>query len=269
MTVYIESFLIQNLIIDFCLLRLVEITTKSKTTFFRLLLSSLVGASFSVISAIFLKDMFIMNIIKFICAFIMLVCAFKTTWKGYIFNFILLFIYTYAYGGAIMSLSSSTYLTNFGVIMSSKIDLGLITFIIIILTYIFQLVSNHVKNKINLSKLIYTITLHSNKHKIKINAFLDTGNRLTYLGQPVIILDLNSYLALTKQNVVEFYLSKTYEISLGTVAGNNNMKIIKIDSIEINLGKKKKILTNQFVAVNTLNSFKGTNYDALLAPNLI
>lgn len=269
MTIYIESFLIQNLIINLCLLRLVEITTKSKSSFFKITLASLLGASFSVISAIFLKNAIFMNILKIFCACLMLIIAFKTKWKGFLFNLILLFVYTYAFGGAVIGLSSSTYLTEFGVIMSSKINLGIITLIIIILTYIFQLVSSHIKSKINLTKLIYTLTLHLNKQKLKINAFLDTGNRLTYMGKPVIIIDLDSYLHLTKQNLIEFYTSKTDEISLGTVAGLNKMKIIKIDSIEVNLGKKKKILTEQYVAVNTTNSFKGANYDALLAPNLI
>lgn len=269
MTIYVESFLIQNLIINFCLLRLVEITTKSKSSFFKITLASLFGASFSVLSAIFLKNIIFMNILKLVCACLMILTAFKTKWKGFLFNLILLFVYTYALGGAVISISSATYLTSFGVIMSSNIDLGMITLAIIILTYIFQLVSTHIKSKINLTKLIYTLTLHLKNKKLKINAFLDTGNRLTYMGQPVIIIDLDSYLHLSKQNIIEFYTSKTAEISLGTVAGVNKMKVIKIDRIDINLGKKKKILTDQYIAVNTNKSFKGANYDALLAPNLI
>ncbi len=269
MTIYIESFLIQNLIINFCLLRLVEITAKSKTSFFKLLLSASIGAGFSVFGAVFIQNTIALNVLKLVCATVMISLAYKVKWKEFVFDFILLFIYTYAFGGAIIGLSSSAYLTEFGVIVSSKMNLWVILLSIIVLTYIFQLVSRHIKSKINLTKLIYSITLKLHNRKIKINAFLDTGNRLTYNGQPLIIIDINTYLALTKKNLVEFYLSKMDEIVLNTVAGKNVMKIAKIDSIEVNIGGKKKILNTQYVAINTSRTFAGTNYDALLAPNLI
>ncbi len=269
MTIYIESFIIQNILINFCLLRLTYLTIKQKTSFFKMLLASIIGASFSVIAAVFLKDIVIMNIIKFLSAFLMILIAFKQTKKQFIFSYIMLFIFTYAMGGAITSLSGASYQTSFGVIISSKISLEAVSLFVIILTYIFELAVKHIKFKLKLNNLIYPITLCLNNNKIRINGFLDTGNLLKYNGEPVVIIDLSAYLKLTHENYINFLIKKSETATLNTVNGKNQIKIFKLDYIEIKINNKKKIIKDQYVAVNAGNSFKNTNYQALLTPGLI
>ena len=265
MTIYIETFLLQNILIDFCLLRLVLITSKSQSSFFRLLLASIISAGFSVITAMFIINNFMINLIKIVCAVAMIKIAFKQTKKQFIYNFILLFLFTYALGGAITSLTSSSYQTSFGMIMTSKVSLELISIIAIIITYIYELVVKNIKFKIKSNNLIYTIILKDHKTKLKLNAYLDTGNLLSYQGQPVLILDINAYLKLTRSNLINFYLSKTETISLGTVAGNDQLKLTKIDEVTIKINHEEKKFKNQYIAVST-NNFKQTNYQALLSP---
>ena len=207
-----------------------------------------------------------LNIIKFITATAMISIAFKQSKKQFITNFILLFIYTYAFGGLITSLSSQTYYTSFGAIMTSKLSIELICVLIIVATYIFELVLRHLKLKIKTNNLLYNLTLTQGKNSIKVNAYLDTGNFLNHNGQPVLILDLDAYLKLTKTNIISFYTTKTEEIKTGTVSGHNNLKIFHIDKMEIKNGKSKTELKNQIIAINTTNCFKNTNYQALLSP---
>lgn len=266
MTIYIESFLIQNILINFCLIKLVSSTLRPNTTFFKMLLASTMGAIFSVLSAIFIYNNTLLNITKLICSLTIIVIAFKQSKKQFIFSFILLYLYTYALGGAITSLSSNVYLTNFGAIMTSKFSLETITISIIIFTYLFELIANHLKFKFKSNGLYYNLTLTLNNNSIKLNAFLDTGNHLNYNGNPIIIVDLNSYLKLAKINIVEFYLQKTEELSTQTINGNNNLKLFKIDEIEIKNEKNLINLNNQFIAVNTSNCFKNSNFKALLSP---
>ena len=265
MTIYIESFLLQNILIDFCLLRLVFITTKAKSSFFKILLASIVAAGFSVMSAMFITNNFLMNVIKIVCAIAMTKIALKQTKRQFTYSLILLFLFTYALGGAITSLTSSSYQTSFGMVMSSKVSLELITLISIIITYIYELVVKQIKFKIKSNNLIYTVILKENKSKLKLNAYLDTGNLLSYQGQPVLILDINAYLKLTKSNLINFYLSKMETVSLGTVTGNDQMKLAKIDEITIKINHEEKKFKNQYIAVST-NNFKQTNYQALLSP---
>ncbi len=266
MEIYIESFIIQNILINFCLLKLVYLTTKSKTKFFSLLLSSIIGTIPSVFIVMFLNNIIIINLCKLLTSFSMIFIAFKQTKKQFAFNIILLFIYTYAFGGIITSLSSSVYYTSFGAIMTSKFSLELICLILIIFTYIFELVVKHIKFKISTNNLIYNLTLTKGKKSININAYMDTGNFINHNGKPVLILDLEAFLKLTNSNLIKFYTSKTELIQTKTINGNNSLKIFEIDEIKFKINKKIIQLKNQIVAINSNNCFKNTNYQALLSP---
>ena len=94
---------------------------------------------------------------------------------------------------------------------------------------------------------------------------MDTGNFLNHNGNPVLILDLNTYLKLTKTNITDFYLTKTETLKTSTVTGNNNLKLFTLDKITIKNEKNIIELKNPLVAINS-NCFKNTNYQALLSP---
>lgn len=266
MEIYIEIFIIQNILINFCLLKLVQLTTKTKSSFFRLLFASTIGTIPSVFITIFISNTFIYNLSKLITAGIMIFSSFKQSKKQFTFNLILLFLYTYAFGGIVTGLSSATYFTSFGAVITSKFNLELICLIFIIFTYIFELVAKHFKLKINTNSLIFNCTLTQSNKSIKINAYLDTGNFLNLNGQPVLILDINSYLKLTQTNLIDFLTKESKKISTSTVNGNNNLKVFNIDQVELKNGKKKIQLKNQPVAINTTNCFKNANYQALISP---
>lgn len=266
MTIYIETFLMQNILINFCLIKLIHSTTKCKTSFFRILVSSLLGTISSFLAIYFFENAFLLNSIKILTAIAMILIAFNQTKKMFISNFILLFLFTYAFGGLITSIASNTYLFNSSLISVTKFNLEIICIFIIFATYIFDLVVKHIKLKININNLIYSITLTHAKQSIKIQAYLDTGNFLNRNGEPVLILDLKSYLKLTKSNLIDFCLSKTENLHAGTINGSNQLKCFKIDKIIIKHKDFNKELNNQFVAINTSNCFKNTNYQALLSP---
>jgi len=266
MTIYIETFLIQNILINFCLLKLVNLTTKNSTKIIKLIYASIFGAAFSVISVIFINNNLILNILKFMCSIIMISIAFKQNFKQLIFNLILLFMYTYAYGGLIISLSTTTYQTSFGIVTSSKFSLELITTFIIIFTFVLEQVCKHLKAIIKSNKFLYKIALYWNNQKIKIDAFLDTGNLLNLNGNPVIIIDFNSYLKLSNNNLTDYFKSSNY-IQTNTVSGINQLKVFKIDKVEIYNKKTTLKLDNQIIAVTT-KKFSDNKYNALLSPLL-
>ena len=269
MIIYIETFLIQNITINLCLLRLVSITTKHKTSFLKILLASIIGAIFSVFSVVVITNNYLLNVLKFICAVSMLKIAFKGTLKQFVFNLVLLFSFTYALGGAVVSLSSASYQTNFGMIISSKFSLEAISLCVLVLTYIAEKAFTHLKYKIKTNNYIYSIILEQEKNKIKINAYMDSGNLLNFNGNPITVLDINTYLKLTKTTLIDFYLNKNETIQTGTINGNGYLKIFKIDKITIQNKNKKIELKNQYIGVNQNNSFKETNYQALLSPLLL
>lgn len=268
MTIYIEDFILQNTIINLCLLRLVQLTTKTQTNLFKLTIASLIGAGFSVLTASAVNNITLLNLIKIFCAVLMLKIAFKSKFKQFVFNFALLFAYTYALCGIITSLSNNCYLTNVGFVVSYKINLWWVMFLCLMSTYLFEFVAKHIKLKMQINNLVYKITLFSQNNRLNINAYLDTGNMLNVNGQPVLILDITSYLKLTKQNYIDFYLKQapTQNLKLSTVAGYSNLKLVTLDNMEIKINGKIKKYQKPLVAINSTDKFSKTNYQALISP---
>lgn len=267
MEIYIEIFIFQNILINMCLLKLVYLTTKSKTCFLKLLLASLIGTIPSIICHMLIENFWMLNLIKVATAVIMITLAFEhQSKKLFLFNFILMFIYTYTFGGLIISLNSNTYFTQFGVISASKYNLESICAIFLIFTYIFEKVAKQIKLKIQAGNLIFPTKVTLNNRSIKIHSYLDTGNFLNHNGQPVLLLDLQSYLKLTKTNLIEFLSKKSQSIETTTVNGNNKLKLFKVEKIEITINKKTLLFNNTFIAINATNCFKNTNYQALISP---
>lgn len=267
MEIYIEDFLIQNIVINLCLLRLVQITTKSKTSFFRLLLASILGAGFGVISASVLSQAIIINVLKIVCALVMIKLSFKTNFKCFVANFLLLFGYTLALGGFVLATQTNASFTSFGIV-TTNINLWFAMLTCLIFSYIFEHIAKHIKLKINLNNLVYKVKLTNKNNSLTINAFLDTGNMLTIDGKPVMILDLSSYLALTNKSYIDYVLNPPVSpnLSLNTVAGNTNLKLVTLSKMQIVCGNKTKEILSPIVAINQVNKFQSTNYQALISP---
>ena len=196
----------------------------------------------------------------------MMLIAFKQSKKQFMYSLILFMFLSFTLYGVTVSMSSQTYYTSFGMITTSKFNLELICLLIIVATYIFDLVLRHLPCKIHTNKLIYNLTLFKDNKSIKINAYLDTGNFINQNGQPVLILDLNTFLNLTQMNLCDFLLNKSETISTSTVNGDNKLKLFQVDKIQIQQKNFKNELKNQLVAISLNNCFKNTNYQALLSP---
>ena len=267
MKIYIEDFLLQNTIINLCLLRLVQITTKNKTTFFKMLIASIVGAGFSVISASCLTNSVIINLLKIACACVMIKICFKSNFKNFVANFLLLFGFTLALCGFVLATQSNAQFTSFG-IATTNINLWLVMLMSLIFSYIFEKIAKHIKLKINLNNLVYKVKLTNEKQTLSINAFLDTGNMLTIDGKPVMILDLSSYLKLTNKTYIDYVLNppNSPNLSLNTVAGAANLKLVTLSKMQISLNGKIKEISSPIVAINSSNKFNSTNYQALISP---
>lgn len=266
MTIYIEDFIIQNVLINLCLLRLVSFTLKSKTNFFRLILVSIVGASSSVIVAVFIDNIVMLNCLKLISAIVMICCAYKCNFKEKIFAFLSLFLYTYAIGGLISSISSATYKTNFGIVTTSKFNLSSVCIIVILLTFIIEKIATILKHKFKSNTLVYNLKLTNKNHSINVKAYLDTGNFLSFHGQPVVVLSQSAFMKLNQINQIEFLCSPCEFLQTSTVNGTSRLKLYKIDEISFVVGKKQIKKANQYVAINSNPQFNKENYDALLSP---
>ena len=100
------------------------------------------------------------------------------------------------------------------------------------------MVAKHQKTRLKINNCIYPVELEFNNRKIKINAYLDSGNLLQFEQKPVIILDLSVFLKLSNTDLITFYINNNNKIQTNTVTGSQNLKLCKIDKITI-FGNKK------------------------------
>lgn len=264
MTIYLEEFIIQNILINICLLRMVHLTTKSKTCFYKLLFSSFIGTASSIFISIFLHSQAIINISKLLTSILMICTAFQFNKKEFLFNYALLFIYTHAFAGFVINLNSTTYQTQYGILTISKFSLESICLIVIILSYLLEIVIKHLYLRIKTNGLIFNLKLTNKNKSIHINAYLDTGNFLNINGKPVLILDLNTFLNLINSDLIKFHTKDFNLIETKTINGTKKIKTFTIDKLEIK--NKKIIYKNPIVAINDNNCFKNCNYKALISP---
>lgn len=267
MEIYIEDFILQNSLINLCLLKLTQLTTKNKTSFFKLILASIIGTGFNVICAGLVTNAVIINILKVICAVVMLKICFKINLKQLLSNLLLLFAYTLSLCGLVISLCGGNNLTSGGVVFANNVHLWQVLAVCLIGSYLLSFTARHIKLKLNLSNLIYSVKLKKDGNTLSLHAFLDTGNMLSIDGQPVLVLDLNSYLQLTKQTYIDYLLksNSNQSINLQTVSGSNQVKLYHIDEMQIKINHKTKTINSAMIAVSS-QKFSSGNYQALLSP---
>ena len=167
-----------------------------------------------------------------------------------------------------MNLTSSNYYTNFGAVSISRVPLELICSIAIVITYIYEILVKHIRTKIKLNSFIYHITLYHKNKKLDLNAFLDTGNILQYHDSPVLVVDLKSYLDLMDIDFMKYFSSSGDTVRTNTINGVKDIKVFKIDRIDIKTKHEKKTFSDQYIAVST-RGFNNANYQALLSPLML
>ena len=77
---------------------------------------------------------------------------------------------------------------------------------------------------------------------------------------------MESYLKLSKTNIIQFLSSKSNQIATSTINSKNNLRLVQIDSLEMTIDKTNVKFNKPYLAISTSNSFKNTNYQALLSP---
>ena len=167
MTIYVDVVLIENLIMNYIILFATDIILKNKSKFWRLLLASLIGAIYTVISYISNLKIYSSMILKMILSIIIVYVAFnpqnmKKMWK----SLLIFYLTSLVFGGAAFALiyivkPQETFLKNglfLGTYSLKTILLSaIVAFLIIIGAF------TVVKNKISKRDMFCNIKIKLNK----------------------------------------------------------------------------------------------------------
>ena len=222
MKMYIDLFFIFNVIIDYIIIMSTSILLKRRTSYIRMILSSLIGG----ISSLVLFTSLNKIVIEIVSIVIMVLISFGYKGIRYLINNILyMYILSTLLGGIIylfnIKVSNSMFLTYL--------------IIIVISIEIMLLYMKENKKMRSIYNNYYKVDIYfKDREKLSLIGFVDTGNNLydPYKKRPVIIVH-NKYIKEDKYILVPYH----------TINGNGLLKCIKPDIIFIDgIGYKGNVL---------------------------
>ena len=219
---YIDLFFIFNFIIDFIITLSVSIILKRKSSYIRMILSSLLGGFSSLLLFTSLNKI----LIEIISIVLMVVISFGYKGIRYVIkNILYMYILSTLLGGII-------YLFNIKV--SNNVFLSYLIIIIIAIEVMVLYIKENKKMK-NIYNNYYKVDIYfKSNDKLSLIGFVDTGNNLydPYKKRPIILIS-NKYYRNDNFILVPYH----------TLSGNGLLKCIKPDIIFIEgIGYKGNVL---------------------------
>lgn len=239
MKIYLDLILILNFVFDFLLLLSVSIILRRNVKINKLMLGAFLGG-LSIFTLFMKLNSIQLFLIKIVISIIMILISFGYKNIRYTLkNIVFLYLSSIILGGFLYFLNIQfSYKNNGLVFYHNGLSINFIFLIIFspIILYIYIKESKKLKN--NYSNY-YKINLYITDNLVlKLNAYLDTGNKLTdpYKKRPIILIDKKELLF----DINEF---KMVLVPYETVNNKGLLKCIKAKKIDIEgVGEKKNFL---------------------------
>lgn len=289
-TIYIDVIFLENIIMNSIILYATAIILKIKPKIIRIIISSIVGSIYAVITYITELTVYTSIISKSILAVVMVYIAFNSPRMKEMGKQVVIFYLTsFVFGGVTLYLvyfikPQEIFLKNglfVGEYVLKVIFLGAImAFAIIKISFKF------IKFKINSKDIYCKINVKINKKQIETIAMIDTGNlaKEPITNTPVVIVEssilhnsipksiidnIDNILAGNLDLVPEEYIPRLRCIPFSSLGKNNGMLLgIKADEIIVEK-EETKITRNVIIGIYNQSLTKRGEYRALIGLELI
>ena len=279
MVYYVEYVFVENFIIDFILLFITGKLIKRVIIFKRLIIASLVGSLYVILTFYIGREFMAFFIVKFSISVLMIIIAFDS--KGILTNIrviICFYITSLIMVGIISALYYFTYdkLTVNAIIMSIFTGYAALHFFF-----------KEIKDRINRHNYKRTVNVSIGGISKTFRGYIDTGNELTdpMTGKHVMVVNIDCIKDILGDElcnkIMEFYDNKCYE---SLIDENNNiiLRIIKYNTISNSGENMVCIVPDEIEIINNNNSIfidaiigihpkriSMDDYDALLFKKLL
>ncbi len=290
MTIYIDVVLIENLIMNFIILLATGIILKEKIKVIRIIIASLLGAVYSIVSYMSILEIYSSMILKIILSVLIIYIAFnpqtmKKMWK----DILIFYLTSFVFGGAAFALiyivKPQDILMKNGLFLGTyplkTIILGsILAFVVLILAF------KVVKSRITKKDMLCDVEIQLNGKKIQTSAMIDTGNLLKepISNTPVIVVEhtllydcmpkdilnnleelLGGEFSHIPEKIREEYSSKLKLIPFSSLGKQNGMLIgIKADFVIIKDKEKEEKRENIILGIYNKSLTKRGEYRALI-----
>ncbi|MGN1202124.1 MAG: sigma-E processing peptidase SpoIIGA [Eubacterium sp.] len=260
MVIYVDVLFVVNFFITYLLLLLTKLLVKANPKTVRLLISSFIGGSYSLVILIDKLHFLITAFGKIIVSVIIVLAAFgfkrasvfiKTLCIFYFSNMILLGVIL-----AIWLIFKPQGIAIHNDIVYFDIPAKVLLFSALA-AYLLALLAVKIYNRTVGKNEIYSLTVFKDGKEIHMYAFADTGNKLKepFSDYPVIVVD-SSKISFEAERVIPF----------NSVGGEGVLKAFKPDRVIISTGKKSFETDKVYIAVSSVDS---KDFSAILNPEII
>ena len=289
MTIYVDIVLIENIIMNYIILFATGIVIKVKINQIRIIISSLLGAVYSIIAYVRILEIYSSFVLKIILSILIVYIAFNPQNAKKMWKYILIFYLTsFVFGGAAFALIYVVKPQE--ILMKNGLFLGtyplktvmlsaIIGFFIIITAF------SIVKSKITKKDIFCDIEIKLNKKIIKTKAMIDTGNLLKepITNTPVVVVEHTLlYECLPKEilnnlekiiggdfeklpnDIREEYVSKLKLIPFSSLGKTNGMLLgIKPEYLKV-IREEEQVSRNVIIGIYNKSLTKKGEYRALM-----
>lgn len=237
MKIYLDLVFFINFSFDFLLLLTVSIILKRNVKIKRIILGSIIGALSTFLLLIKISNLELF-IYKIIISIIMILITFNYKNINYtIKNMLYLYITSIILGGFLYYLNIEFSYKNEGLIFyHNGFSINYIVLIILspIILYLYIKECKDLKNNYS---YYHKLDIYYKDKIIKLNSYLDTGNKLfdPYLNRPIIVIN--------KENINDNLLEDYILVPIDTISNHSLLKCFKVDKIFIDgIEVKKQVL---------------------------
>lgn len=259
MTVYIEYVILDNLIIDYILLKTTFFALKKEHKKTRLFFSAVLGALFALFYPLYAFKGILEMLIKTLFGVVLVLVSnnYKCFKEG-LMAVITFTLITSLYGGF-------TYaLFNFlGLSESTELSIALMFLPVLAIYKLIKSVIEITGRKKEISSLTFSVEISFNGKTQKCKGFLDTGN-LTYIENTPVIF-ISSSMALSVIDIAK--MKNLKKISISTVSGEREHYAFRLDEFKVFYHGKQNIYNSVWACIVQGEQF--VDYDIIFGSAFI
>ena len=290
MTVYVDVIFLENIIINYIILYVTGIISKAKIKQLKILLGSIIGATYAIIYYILNLKIYSSFIIKIILSIIIIYVSFnpknlKTLFKQVILFYLISFVFAGATIGIIYMVNFQNITIQNGVLVGNY-TIKTILIGIIIAYFLVMIGQKIIKTKFSKKDMICDIEVDFEDKKIKTKALIDTGNMLKepITNTSVIVLEhtlfndiipkqildnleniLGGDLSKIPKDMQTEYISKFRVIPFSSLGKQNGMLIgVKGKNLIVNINEEIKKIDKVIIGIYNRPLTKNGEYQGLL-----
>ncbi|MBQ9481308.1 MAG: sigma-E processing peptidase SpoIIGA [Clostridia bacterium] len=261
MAVYIEYAVIDNLVLDYLLLKGAMKTARIKFTEFQLIAAAILGTLF----ALFFPLMNVGGLVAFLLKMIVgeiitLVAGRYNDIYGFVRAFLYFLLYTFAAGGAMIGVCFLLGLkfdsdAGFSILSAA----GDVAFGFIILSgYLFAklvgVLFGNARKTADIGGFLREVSVFDGSGSVRLDGMIDTGNTLYdgKTGKPVSVISKEVADRLILGGT--FRMKGAHYISYGTLKGKGRILVFEIERMVIYCGEDRNIIDNAMIGVSPDNA---------------